>query len=294
MRHVYRLAAHKLVSDIELPELSAWDGRGDGTRSRGDLCFRLGKAKLDSRNGRYVVKGRDRITVENGTSVTIEPAQGSDLTRTRSLLMGPIQAVLWHQRGLLPLHGSAVSIARPGTANIAVALTGPSHAGKSTLAAALSAKGHPTLADDICIVDARSAELLTGQRRLRLWRDALDGLGIKADGLPRALSLSEKYLVETDASELPDRTRLAHVFLLSRQRTEGIEVRRLKASQATVALHQVVQMMPAAESLGLGAQIFTAVTALQAHGVMVWRLSVPDDLTRLDRTAEAVLARLDG
>jgi hypothetical protein len=200
MTHTYRLSAHKLLSDIELPELMPWDG---GCESPAELLFRLGNVparleKPDHEAGGFATQGRDRyllaeddrILIENGSEVTIEPAPGTDLTEARALVMGPVQAVLWHQRGLLPLHASVV-----GGGGRAVALAGPSGIGKSTLAAALSRKGFSVLADDICIVDtANGAEILPSTPRLRLWRDALDHFGISVNGLPRALSRREKYL----------------------------------------------------------------------------------------------------
>ncbi len=204
MSHAYRLSALKLISDIELPELMPWDGGHDAPA---DLHFRLGKVpprldRPDRDAGEFQTKGRRqylttspdeaRVLVENGCAVTVEPAPGDDLTDARSVLMAPVQAVLWHQRSLLPLHASVV-----GVNGRAVALAGPSGAGKSTLAAVLAARGHDVLADDICIIDtAGGADVLAGTRRLRLWRDALDHLGIAVDGLPRALSRREKYLIE--------------------------------------------------------------------------------------------------
>ena len=118
MSRAYRLSALKLVSDIELPELMPWDGCSDAPV---ELAFRLGKAPAQLETPDYVAsffqtKGRDRylagwpddarVLVENGTEVTVELAPGTNLTEARAILMGPVQAVLWHQRGLLPLHAS--------------------------------------------------------------------------------------------------------------------------------------------------------------------------------------------
>src|SRR6185437_8241442 len=102
--------------------------------------------------------------------------------------MGPVQAILWHQRGLLPLHASAISVNGK-----AVALAGPSGVGKSTLAAALVGN-HAVLADDICIIDPSDRPtMLPSTPRLRLWREALDHFHIPVTSLPRALSRREKY-----------------------------------------------------------------------------------------------------
>jgi hypothetical protein len=291
MSHAYRLSALKLLSDIELPELLPWDG---GCEAPADLYFRLGRVPDELAPGgdcaRYMTVFPDeaRVLVENGSSVTLELAAGADLTEARAILMAPVQAVLWHQRGLLPLHASVV--AKDGKA---VALAGPSGSGKSTLAAVLSSVGGcDVLADDIAIIDPADAVVLPGTRRLRLWRDALDYLGIGVDELPRALSRREKYLIEAGADDGSDRRRLSAVVLLTRESGGPVAVERLRGAQAVIALQGIVHMSEAARALGREPTIFTALTGLVAGGLSVWQLMLPDDRTYLDDAAAQVLALL--
>ena len=60
------------------------------------------------------------------------------------LLFGPVWAALCHQRGLLPLHASAI-VTRGGIA----AFAGHRGAGKSTTAALLSLLGYELVTDDV-------------------------------------------------------------------------------------------------------------------------------------------------
>ena len=286
MSHTYRLGGHKLVSDIELPELMPWDGQDEA----GDvLRFIIG---LDDApvtgQPRYVVPGPDRITIEGGSRVILDSIQDRDMADVRAMLMGPIQAILWHQRGQLPLHASAV-----GLNGKVVAIAGQSGAGQSTLAAALASKGCPVLADDIAIIDPKSCELLAGQRRLRLWNSALDQLGIAQAGLVRAMSRSEKYIFEAERKPAPERMRVGHIVLPARRGNSDIGFERLKGTDATFALLDVVHMLSAAHELGLGQAVFSALTGLQARGARVWRLHLADDLTRIDDVASALIAQLD-
>lgn len=177
----------------------------------------------------------------------------------------------------------------------AVALAGPSGAGKSTLAAVVSARGHQVLADDICIIDAANgapngAAVLPGTRRLRLWRDALEHLGIAVDGLPQALSRGEKYLIEGAEWAGPARQPLAAIVLLSRQAGDRVTIERLRGARSIIELQGVVHMPEAARALGLEPAIFTALTKLASLGVTVWRLGMPDDRACLDEAAAKVLA----
>jgi hypothetical protein len=287
MSHAYRLSALKLLSDIELPELMPWDG---GCDAPADLYFRLGRVPDELAPGgdcaRYMTVFPDeaRVLVEHGSTVTLELAAGADMTEARAILMAPVQAVLWHQRGLLPLHASVVA-----TDGKAIALAGPSGSGKSTLAAVLSAIGGcDVLADDIAIIDGSGA-VLPGTRRLRLWRDALDHLGIAVDGLPRALSRNEKYLVDGGRGGLANHP-LAAIVLLIRQPGEGVAVERLRGARAMVALQEVVHMAGAARALGREPAVFTALAGLLGNGVTVWRLVMPDDRAGLAAAASEVLA----
>jgi len=285
MSHSYRLGSCKLLSDIDLPELAPWEGASEGTDI---LQFTLGSANSTTDKRRYVIPGPPKVVIDDGIRVTIERSADEDLVEIRALLMGPIQAVLWHQRGLLPLHASAIAVGGK-----AVAIGGPSGAGKSTFAAVLASAGHVVLADDIAIVDPTSTTVLTGQRRLRLWRSALEYLGLPVNGLPRAMSRSEKFILKTDYVATPEHHPLAHVVLLNRRNDESIEVEQLHGSDATLAVTSIVQMLPVAHELGLGKAAFQSVIQLQKSGVCIWRLSLPDNLASIEAAAAILLAKLD-
>jgi|SRR5665213_142963 len=285
MSHTYRLGSSKLLSDIELPELAPW---ADDFPETDIIQFKLGRAETTGSSQSYIIQAPRRVLIEGGVRVTVELANDDDMADVRALLMGPVQAILWHQRGLLPLHASAVS-----ANGSAIAIAGPSGTGKSTLAAQLSTLGCPALADDICIVDSSNASVLTGQRRLRLWRSALDQLGIPVTGLPRAMSRTEKFVLITEAEPSPVRQPLAHIVLPVRTRDRSMQVKQLHGADATLAVTNVVHMLPVAHELNLGAAVFRALILLQTRGVRVWRAFVPDDLATIRDVASDLLAKLD-
>lgn len=68
----------------------------------------------------------------------------SRIDDTVSYLLGPVLGFVLRLRGILPLHASAVAVG-----GHAVAFVGPEGAGKSTIAAAFAARGHPVLSDDL-------------------------------------------------------------------------------------------------------------------------------------------------
>jgi hypothetical protein len=301
MNHAYRLAALKIESDLDLPDLTPWDG---SATAQADIAFRLGAvpAQLETPDrveAIFQTRGRDeylltlpgtgRILIRHGREVTVDVESGADPVNTRALLTGPIQAVLWHQRRLLPLHANAVVVG-----DRAVALAGPSAAGKSALAATLAQDGHDILADNICVVDIDAPHItaLPGVTHLRLWRDTLDGLGVAADGLCPALSGKEKFFVER-WNVCREPRPLAAVIVLVRRSTIALAIERLSGLAAVGALRDTVHMRRPASALGRDAEIFTSLTKMMTSGVTVWRLTLPDDLSCLRDAAVKVLSALE-
>jgi len=296
MAKAYNFNGLKLESDFHLAALAPWDGT---CRERSDIVVR--KARVPARleapdhvaalfqtkgTSEYLlaVPGTGRILVRNGDEVLVDAEPGADPS---SILSGPLQAMLWHQRGLLPLHGSVVVV---GTQ--AIALCGPSAAGKSTLAAVLAGQGHTVVADDVCVVDPSTADVLAGCGRLRLWRDALDRLGIGTGPLERAARDQEKYVFDCGVGSAQERHRLAAVILLSRQHSGAVTIERLRGARAAGALHGVVHMRRPADALDRRSDIFTALTQLVSAGLTVWRLKVSHGVASLNEAATLALGAL--
>jgi hypothetical protein len=94
-------------------------------------------------------------------------------------LFGSVMGALLYQRGLFPLHGSAVET--PWGAMIFVGLQG---AGKSTLAAQFHRKGYRLLSDDVCAVadTPEGLQILPALAKFRLCADAYERLGSPREG----------------------------------------------------------------------------------------------------------------
>jgi hypothetical protein len=117
-----------------------------------------------------------------GRELIVERARGVEERVLRLFVLGPSLGVLLHQRGILVLHASVVAL-RGG----AVAFVGWNGSGKSTIAAALYARGHSLIGDDLLAVDVDgAAELaaLPGFPQLKLWPDTIVSLGGDAADLP--------------------------------------------------------------------------------------------------------------
>lgn len=89
--------------------------------------------------------------VEHGNQVLIARAPGASDESVRLYLLGSVFGALLHQRGLLPLHGSAIE-----ANGMAILFLGESGSGKSTLAAEFHRRGYKVVSDDICAVSVAS------------------------------------------------------------------------------------------------------------------------------------------
>src|SRR5262249_55423981 len=81
--------------------------------------------------------------VSGGRQIQVWPAAGTRKKDIEIFLFGPAWATLCHQRGLLPLHASAIL-----TEHGIVAFAGHSGAGKSTTAALLNSMDYKLVTDD--------------------------------------------------------------------------------------------------------------------------------------------------
>jgi hypothetical protein len=176
-----------------------------------------------------------RYRVRNGTEIIIDPAAGSSERNVRLFLLGTALGALCHQRGLLPLHASAIE-----AGGRAIAFMGPSGAGKSTIAARLQSRGYRVLCDDICVVsfdaDGR-AVAWPGLPRLKLWGDAVTALGRNAAAFDRVHDDMEKFLLPLKSGTGRDAMPLARLYLLQEDGL-GLDesVRPLTGAQAVDAI----------------------------------------------------------
>lgn len=197
----YTLFGWRVKSALPLPELLPW--RGDARAP--DLVIELGAAppvdphipsyspalQICPTGVRVAIPAVATYWVEAGRRVIVQPTMPEDATDIRVFLLGTVLAILCFQRGLLPLHASAVDIG-----GRVLLLSGVSGAGKSTLAAAFSARGHRLLSDDLCALEVREGQplmILPAFPRIKLWRDSARQLQVPIDGLGRSREELEKY-----------------------------------------------------------------------------------------------------
>lgn len=198
----YLLGGVTFVSEIAFPELPLIQ---QPTTTSHPVGIRLGEvpnhlpgaAKLDpdcfATSEQYLLRipGLASYLVSNGRDIVVCPEPGALPLDVRAYLLGTLFAVLCQQRGLLPLHASAVSSSQG-----VVAFLARSGQGKSSIAAHLGQRGFPVAADDICLIEitpGNKATVIPAAPWLKLWRNSLQNLGRQAEGLERVFSEDDKY-----------------------------------------------------------------------------------------------------
>jgi hypothetical protein len=195
--YTYSAFGLRVRSDIKFPHLTSADGSPD-------VRVRLGSvpAELPDTFGEGVlyrcspdcflfdIDNVARYLVSNGNDVCIQPVPGADAAAVRLFLFGSAFGALLHQRGVLPLHGSAVLTPRG-----AIIFTGISGSGKSTLACAFHHRGYPVLSDDVCAIRSGDAPaVVPGIPCLMLWADTLRELGMDPTGFDPVRPRIEKFI----------------------------------------------------------------------------------------------------
>jgi hypothetical protein len=170
----YNLGIH---SEIGLPELPP-------SHREADIVIRYGSAKIEAENyGEHqdaifaTVDQVGAFFIRQGCEVVIDPVAAADAAHLRTMLLGPVFAILLRQRGLLVLHASAVKIG-----DQAVAFMGGSGWGKSTLVTAFHHRGATVLTDDVLALDLNYDHplVLPAYPHFKLCPDAAESFGNQA------------------------------------------------------------------------------------------------------------------
>jgi len=150
--------------------------------------------------------------VRAGKLITVWPAAGAAQKDIEIFLLGPVWATLCHQRGLLPLHASAILRDRDITA-----FAGRSGAGKSTIAALMHSLNYQLFADDILPI-AFNENSEPGAwpylRRLKLRRDSILQLALTPAAPVSERLDEEKYFVQPKSAADDKWSRLERLYLL--------------------------------------------------------------------------------
>jgi hypothetical protein len=292
-----RVFGWRVRSAIPLPELQPWDG----DEREPDLTIVLGSAapllepyrqfgpaaQIGDDVVRVVIPGVATYLVEGGRRIVIETDLPTTAPGIRVFLLGTVLAVISFQRSRLPLHASVLDVD-----GRALVLAGDSGAGKSTMAAALVARGFRILSDDLCLLDTGPSGpmIQPAYPRLRLWKETATHLGLDTTGIEQAGATIEKHHFPVAAADFhPAALPPALVVGMRFAETTGAGLKITPVGQG-MAMRQYFLIHRWQLGLAMGQQpvFFAAMADLVRHCPMV-TLERPRDFALMDETVDRLL-----
>jgi hypothetical protein len=206
----------RIQAEMECPELASASMETENPDVAISLLPAAAKALESLENGHYEVQpgvfrlavpGVALYRVEEGRRIFITPLPDVPAEKLRLFLLGSAMGALLYQRGLFPLHGSAVE-----TLWGAMIFVGAQGAGKSTLAAQFYRKGYRLLSDDVCAVAdmPEGLQVLPALAHFRLCADAYERLGTP----PGVRFDVDKYVVPMGEGYCPHPAPLRAIHIL--------------------------------------------------------------------------------
>ena len=218
---------------ITFNSLPAWLGEVSGTHVETsyvadytDECgnpvlrvFRL----LEGKYYRFCYADQTEFVIDSaGSEIWASWAEPLTIEDATTYLLGPIMGFMMLLRGVVCLHASAVAID-----DYAIALLGPAGSGKSTTAAAFSARGFSILAEDVVTLDDRGDLFLVRPAYpcIRLWPASVKAIYGTESHLPKLTpNWDKRYL---DLTERPEQFHnealpLAGIYLLGQRRDDPV------------------------------------------------------------------------
>ncbi|MDW3223637.1 MAG: hypothetical protein R8G34_12270 [Paracoccaceae bacterium] len=230
--------------------------------------------------------------IEDPSTVLIEPQDDVSNHLVSQAFLGLVISLVLERRGVLCLHASAVSVN-----NRAALFLGDKGAGKSTTNAALLARGHVPITDDLVAVDGTLQKvpapvIWPGFSSMKLWPDSVEALSLDADESDRLIHPSVTKVqkrMPTPLAEEP--VPLGALFVL--RRSEDVMAPSVVPRPAHEALQMVMRYTFMArygetrlgrDHLGRHLKRCGAVVA----NAPVYDLMIPADLSQLDAVAQKI------
>jgi hypothetical protein len=230
------------------------------------------------------------LTITDGTSIVVNPVANVEARLLRNVVITTGMNMILYQRGYFLMHASVVEVA-----GRAVAFCGASGWGKSTLAAAMGARGHALVADDVLCVDLQNSSLrvLPAFPQLKLYPDSLRAVGASPDPLPRLYDGDDKRLRRVDDNFTSQMLPLACIYMLERGDATAILPVNGQVMFPTLLRHSYVGNFQVAHRINLlahsnNAQSFMDQAAQLIRSVPIRRLQRSWNLSQIGAVVDLV------
>jgi hypothetical protein len=229
--------------------------------------------------------------VSEGRRIRVWLAPGAARKDAEIFLLGPAWASLCHQRGLLPLHASAIR-----TNHGLVAFCGHSGAGKSTTAAVMVTSGYELVADDVLPISLHqdaSPGAWPYLRRMKLSSESIPQLALSPVAAVGTRLDREKKFVRPQLAAADEWVRLERIYLLETDPGTSRAIDRLVGADAVRALIDQTYHFPFVSMSGRFRE-HLEMCAHIASRVPIYRLPRFAGLGTENRLATVIRAHLNG
>jgi hypothetical protein len=286
------VAGLRIESDFDLHSLAAGYARDPDlgcVAIRRVTCEELmRRASADSRAIRMSPGQPGAFLVTAANEILAAPTEQATDRSILSFLFGPCFGAIAYLNHVLPLHASAIE-----TTYGCVSFIGRSGAGKSTMVAALSKRGHTIHSDDVCMLRTMSnGELMSwpGIRWIRLTDDAALALDYVQATAPRT---GRKHTLMLERGRLPVAPSIPRaIYALEESAEEEVSsITRLRGARAAERIIANAYRPQLAHEIGAWPWAVACCVAI-ADRVPVFLLRRPRDFTRLAATLDLLEAHI--
>jgi hypothetical protein len=234
----------------------------------------------------FRVKEIGSFLIRDGKEIIVENDEKSDSDACALFILGTCIGALLLQRGLIPIHGSALSLE-----DKEIIITGQSGAGKSTLTASLNKRGYSFLADDIAalqVEESGDSWIMPAFPKQKLWRDtAIQILG-SVDSLERIQGVRDKFHVPMASQFITTKKKLRALFEISVHPKDDVEVVEVKGSEKLSTILYNTFRFEMVEVMGIQVQHFSQCSRI-ASTIPVYKIKRPETGLTVDEQIRAIL-----
>lgn len=294
MKLLYNYIAFGLnfCSEFEIPELIS-------ANNTPDIYIKLGKApkEISYQNNQGVryqsnktefllqVDHVARFYVKNGNEIIIDTEKNQVDKEIRLFLLGSALGALFIQRGLLPIHGSAIKIG-----NRATIFSGSSGVGKSSIASFFLQKGVQVLTDDICLID-QNLELNPGFPKMKLWLDVLENLKLDTASLSQVRDDMQKYHLPLESQFYTKSIKPERLIIIQTKNATSFEIEELYGIKKFNAIKNNTYRYRFVDGLEKRQEHFNILNKLLPE-IKVYRVSRPQSPIMLKEFADFLTKKL--
>lgn len=281
----YQIMGLLIRSYVRLPEFAPTTE----TFSEADIEIALGQAdvpvEIKNRDEFYHLDIDELATFDvcAGKRVWISPAANADWRDIRLFLYSTVWAALCYQRGLFPLHASAVK----KNAGL-ICFLGDQGAGKSTMAAAMAARHLPLANDDVVILQMNGEQAVGWPfvRRSKLRQDSIDELDVPAQDHESVHIKSDKMWVAPPLAAESACAPICALYLL-KESSQAVSIERLSRDRALSAIIEHTFRREIIDRR-LQSRRHLSQALIFSQKIPVFELSRPLELSTIDQVARAV------